>query len=970
MTDINLAKQNLPFLLGGDGNLTIHANVPSVTEPLPVSDNDILSIDFGAQGNQSFTFGVAGGITLGIQAGVSSHLYALWPSSSRDRASILADHGLSDFFATRHDQLVLVFVLEANAAANIAGSFRYSALTANISLDAGGSVGYAYLHPYPANTPADKMFTDFIGSIRLPANLSSDLPVGEVIAFDFGGYLKFGASLSVGYEMKGAPDFSIGQLQLSEHYQYSVAGTLGINAQLAGQFSVEARAAVDDHQLPKPNWIRVMVQKKRSTSFQIAADAGVTATSDLQGLPDSADEFLGALLGTRVKNWLNMIAKIRELSDLNALKAELDDLGKQFVQEWIGKAFDALSQTEFADFLGQVQKVVDSYQNLDNSAITLFDRYFSKLDLLTAQLNKLAALTSWNDVKGPVDGELWQVLQQLTGGDPLGWILGKIEKKDSNGNLTPVPSLTELQARVQQTLDLIKSDAHDEIRKVIAVAKSKFPLDGFIQQLSQIDSIAKLKGLADEKAEAFLERLLGTTIDQLKNSELGKSFNRLHQALAAISSFETSVYAKFKDAVQQSLTFNLHAEYNRASESDALIDVEINISTPLGKSLLQAAGRGDFQDVLASFQPDVVHLNEGTLTHKVTRSSALAVNVLGWHAGWHYQGMDSVITQTDQQIVTGKNGGLSVYSTVTLNKDRVRQRQDQKTMTNLLFRFIGESHRVLKFDPANQEYLIDAISAASAAYTLSFSDQVTSRNQVQYYLSFADSFGLATQGATLQNLLPLLPLPDPKKDDYGPIQVDYEVRFTDEGLRRLFAAPFDMDKIRRILRTIVLASYLRDSGLTSLGWCYWTQGIYDLWSAGQSAFTHQTVAQQFSPIQESPFDQFPAPSKVTLQPPQIVVLGTLFSIEDDFVNGIEALDSMIHQNEIAPSQFERNLAGVGDALGQIDGFDESVNGVFAILDQLVRSQTPTAEARLSSLTLKSMVGNQQVTKVFLSGLSA
>ena len=57
-----------------------------------------------------------------------------------------------------------------------------------------------------------------------------------------------------------------------------------------------------------------------------------------------------------------------------------------------------------------------------------------------------------------MDGDLWQVLQQLTDGDPLGWILGQIEKRDQDGNLTPVPSLVELQSRVQQTLDLMKID--------------------------------------------------------------------------------------------------------------------------------------------------------------------------------------------------------------------------------------------------------------------------------------------------------------------------------------------------------------------------------------------------------------------------------------------------------------------------------------------------------------------------------
>jgi hypothetical protein len=56
--------------------------------------------------------------------------------------------------------------------------------------------------------------------------------------------------------------------------------------------------------------------------------------------------------------------------------------------------------------------------------------------------------------------------------------------------------------------------------------------------------------------------------------------------------FEDGVYAKFKDAVHQSFTLNLHAEYNRASATDALVDVK-SMSDRFGKSLFKAAGRGD-----------------------------------------------------------------------------------------------------------------------------------------------------------------------------------------------------------------------------------------------------------------------------------------------------------------------------------------------------------------------------------------
>src|SRR5215469_3575915 len=108
MADIDLTKSGLPFLLSGNGTLTIHASAPQLDQPLTASDTDLLSADFGAAGNQAFTFGAADTIKLGIKAEAKNHFYALWPTSSRQRLQILDAYGMSDFFSKHPDQLMLV----------------------------------------------------------------------------------------------------------------------------------------------------------------------------------------------------------------------------------------------------------------------------------------------------------------------------------------------------------------------------------------------------------------------------------------------------------------------------------------------------------------------------------------------------------------------------------------------------------------------------------------------------------------------------------------------------------------------------------------------------------------------------------------------------------------------------------------------------------------------------------------------
>src|SRR5262249_37449523 len=158
------------------------------------------------------------------------------------------------------------------------------------------------------------------------------------------------------------------------------------------------------------------------------------------------------------------------------------------IEQYIGKAFTELQNNpELAALMTKFQQVVNSYNNVGNDAITLFDKYFNIAtnavnQQLTDALNAIKSVTTWDGLKARLNNEvgdvLWEVVNQLTIGDPLGWILGLV-KIDGQ----PV-TLATLQAKVQQVEDLIDNTAHAEIRKVIALAKSQFPLDKFLTQLN------------------------------------------------------------------------------------------------------------------------------------------------------------------------------------------------------------------------------------------------------------------------------------------------------------------------------------------------------------------------------------------------------------------------------------------------------------------------------------------------------
>ncbi len=958
MADLVLHGPSLPFVLGGAGAFTIRAGTRAVDRPLALGVETVFDVQATGSGGGPMALGGVGSWTVGLETGGTATLTAIWRTSG----ALVRQYGLEAYFAGHPDDVVLVFTVGATAEGRFAGKMRYAALTAAATLEAGSDLSFAYARGCAASPPLKDLVTGFFGHVRLPAALDAPPAPGEILRFQYGGYLQLGASLGIGYEVKGTPSLDLGALRLSERYGLSVVGKLGLRAQVGGFFSVEIREAEDPAGAAMPGWARVTVRKTRAREFACAADASVTATSDLKGLPESPNEFLGALAGVNVRSWLNLLAHVRTLTDWDQLRSELDDLAIDYVSTWLGREYADLTHTAFADTLARVKRVVDAVDTLDTTVVDAVDRYFDHLtkpglgSQVASELEKLAHLPSWDALEGNVNPLAWKLVNELTDGDPLGWMLEK--------------GVGLLQARASAVLALGRSIATTDLGAAIRLAKEEFGLNPLLEQLKAIDTVPKLKAQAGKRLGAFVERLLGDDLAKLQASELGTAVTRVHQVLQGVADFEQRAYATLVEAAKQKATFDLHAEYGRASDEEALVDLAINLATPAGLERLRAAAVGDFQSALAEYRPELVRLFQGRLTHNVVRKTTIAVNVVGWHTGWHFQGLERVIVHADQQIVPDDRGGLTVYSIVDLTQERERgtilRKTHERIRTNFLLRFLGESHGVIERDPANLAYLIDTITRMRARYELGFEDDRTTGKELAYYLGFAKAFGIvdtALQPGAIDALLPPI-----ATGDYGPMTVSYDVRYEEAGLAKLFDQPLDEALVRRTMRTVVLTSYVRFRGaLADLGWAYWTPGIYDLWKAAPASFA-KTSAREF-PTAASPFAELAAPGRVVLPPMQQQVLGALYAIEDDLTAGLLALDGLVQAARrggppIRPRDFERALGRIGGALETLGDFGESVNTTFAVFDALLAAVD--GAHRASSLTLKSKVDGRDVTKVFLS----
>lgn len=943
----------------------MNIGVADPTKPLPASDQDLLSVAFNASGSQPLSIGESDSFKFGISAGANASLTPLWSSSSAARLQKLDDYGLTGYFnagANHDDRVLMILNLGASADASVEAKFKYWNLSASALLEAGGDGSYTLIRSFPSNTVAADLVRQFFKAVRLPANVDAPLAQDELISFEYGGYVNFKGSVGLGYEISGAPSVEINQLNLVEKFKVSLMASLGLESRIAGQFKIEVRQGSQD------GWARIVLSKSRSKFFSIAADVSVMADFEQEGLPESADDFLGAVLGLKSQNWLNLFQQVKDLTNFQQLQAYLDKLAESFIEKYTGKAFDTLANNaQFNEALALVKKVIDEYNGVGDKAVELFDKYFDAAsgaldDKLVQALDFIKGIASLDQLKGQVDSTVWDVVERLTDGDPLGWLLGKV---DIGG--VSVDSLDELKQRVDKVIQLVQDDAHKEIRDLIALAKSQFPLDKFVTELQGLD-LMKLKALADKRLVGFVERLLAVSIEKLNNSDLGKAVTRFNQALIAIDDFKNTLYQKMKDALTQSFSFKLHAAYSRATENDALLDFELDLTSALGKDLMKKAGQGDFADVLAAYDSGSVKLNEGVLSHKVTRESSLSVNIAGWHSGWNYQALDRLIVEAEQRIVP-EEGQLTIVTNMSMQKESERKRNGERVYTNMLLRFIGESRGVLDFDKSNQMYLVDAIEGFAGSYELVFQDPNTTPQELAQYLSFADDFGLASSDDAAEAALEPL-LPTDAQGNFGDTSVTYQVRFTEEGLQSLFTkkfGPADEEFLRKTMRLLILANYVNQgSALRNRAWGYWTPALQAEWAKGQAAFMNNSSL-TVKPTTPSPFKNLQAPPSVTLPKTDLIQLNTLYFIEDNMVKGLRKLSDLVQsQQKLSPIEFEKALGNFGSALKEYDKFDEGTNTVFALFDRLIQRDSAGRKYRNSSLELKSKVNDQTVTKMLIA----
>jgi uncharacterized protein Yka (UPF0111/DUF47 family) len=972
---INFDRKNLPFVLGGKGEIAVNTGELNLKKPLDPSAAVVFKVGFQAGGDERFRFGHDDTLKFGVSVAAGASLTPVFASSAGAGPNLLKQYGVSGFFKNgrNEDRVILVFEAGASGSASAAAAFPFSSLKPTVEIAAGADGAFSYLRAVDRSLPIERLLVEFFKTMRLPEQPGPGThpapQPGEAIALRYGGYLRLAAEMSAGHRISGTKSVSLGSMALSEKYDLSIIGKIGLSAGVAGRFSI---LVTGDEELP--GWARVQVRRHRSKEVKIAADVDVKFKSQLDDVPASADEFLGAALGVNAKSFINVFQRARELSDFDQIEKSIDGLAQRFLGEFTGRAFHQLANaTELGTLLGRVNEVVNSYEELGDRAVTLFDRYADKLPELLGFLEKIQDLEdATRDVfRKQLNPQTWNILSQLTDGDPLGFLLRQVGVRG-----VKIDSLKELKGRAELVQKLVKDPAHVEIRRVVTLAKQSFGLDKMFAALAKIDTVDELAAVANEKVGQFVSRLVGRSLDSAAN--LKHAFQEVRAVLDKLDTFKNKLFDTFKQAANSSYKLALHAEYSRATENDALVDVLINLEHERGPALLSQAGKGDFEEILVSSDSDVVRLREGVFTHRTRRESAFNVTILGWHVDYRYEGFDRVITETEQRLVPSEHG-ITVLTTADLKVERKRRRQDEEVHVNFLLRALGESAKVLKAERDSTAFLIETLSSLSARYDLAFTDEDTSATELRDYLAFAEELGLDRQGATVDALMP--DLPGTAHGSFGRVEAAYEVRFGAKAVAALLAVTQISKKaeaaIRASMRRMVLVNYLKDDAMHDVAFAYASPSVFQVFDKeGFAKFAAGTAERVFAVA--VPGSSIAAPREVRLDRMERQVLTTLYNIENSMVSAITGLYKLLHSGKpVSPREFEKKLGSFGDALKNFDRFDQTSNRngtgtstIFAMFDALVRLASSDDPANVSVLRLKSEANGRVVEKLFLSDEAA
>ncbi len=720
--------------------------------------------------------------------------------------------------------IILSFAGKVSAGAT-ASTMIGTAVTVGFSIKSGGGAQWFYCRP---SLPAESVLDAIGGAFRrarLPQNLPQDATVlgqalalaeAEALFLQYDGFLQLGAQVGVGYEFNGTRNYSLGALDLTTTLKLQAAARISVGYQVGGAFRMSVVKGDSD------GWLRMVVQKNHNSSFEFGL--GVDVNAEFETPVDGGIETVEAIIGTRAAQVLDKFIELSQLTPDQA-KEKLDGFLGAVVDEWIAKGIDAAGEPLEA-VLARVRKIQEVLEDPAKYPIELYTKLIDEklnLDDLLAKLNGLLQDADVEQIRNRLlndfaPPELRSVIEDLLG-ESYGAIVTGLDSR-----------IDDFRSKLQKGLDdldhLINSTAKEEIREFIESKLEALKLSEIAAELAKYDTVEELQEQASGRARELVERLTGKVWDELFAD--GSEARRIWEQVNEFGKNFENIVGQVGDYVQKALNakgrFSLSLDYQRASESQRLIDLQIRVALadgspdPRGIELLEGALGGDFRTVLKDENLERLKLAKATLTDSQQKTVTLKIHVFGWN----FKEVSSVLSDLKTSVQVGGQGFMTIY-TLSVEGKTVTETNRRLTELNYTLQIVGRLNGAFADDEVGKQAVDPSVlDSLQSRFDYKVKDQNTSLSELTSYLTLGVQLGVIHDGQrrrliyTLENKVNL-----EEADGFGPTELRYTVTFDGPSLSKALKhnyaqierAPNNVKALKQIFVDRLIDTYLIQSNV-------------------------------------------------------------------------------------------------------------------------------------------------------------
>jgi len=722
-------------------------------------------------------------------------------------ASLKAQHPadlgtlLHDHTALNGQNALIVIAAGGDAGADFSSTvLSRPGLNVSISFQAGAGVGWVVCRPAADGDKVLDAFRHVFLEARLPQSDPDDIVAAggrvelgpnEMISTSFNGFMSIGGEATFGYDTSGTTDYKIGKLALATKLVLKARAKVNVDYSLAGAF----RTTV----LPgDPGWVRVIVEKDRTSTFDFGVGVVADAKLNSTGLPSEGGglALLESIFGFHTPQIAQQVLELARLSP-EELQKKADATIKAFVEKWSSKGFDELKATELGKVFDEVASVANQITHADAKILALYEQYvLGKLEPALDTLEKIVVKASAADQR---EG----LLEEIKNEQVRSLVELLIERSFGSTIVSFDQVSSDLKQQVEALRRFVTTDAEKKIQKFIEARTAALGLTPLIDALKKIDTPAKLKGTAVTAVVGLTERLSGLTVDKLLASlDAAKVIKEINDIA---KSFD-KVMDKINDVVTRALNaqgrFELTYAYQRVRDGQKLVDVQINVAQADPKlrkqahDIYRAATGGHFQDVLTDANVGLVRVASAAFTDSLKKVGTLKVNVFGWN----YQEVKTMLVSLEGTIKESPTGLITVYA-IKAKGESITESRKRTVALGYTFQVAGQVKGAFEDPGALREQTVDAFEALNRVqgeldYTIK--DTLTHLDELQSYLEVGRQLNVLTPGQNARLIGSIQELRRPANgaapamtgDDLKGVDVSYTVGFSGEALTRALTTDF------------------------------------------------------------------------------------------------------------------------------------------------------------------------------------